>query len=230
MKLGTTLLIIFISISVNSQDLIFLKNGDEIESRIIEVSISQVSFKKESNLNGPIYKISINEIFMIKYSNGSKDVFKEKLVSKKKKSRAERIMSNGYYSCAVIYDWDKKIYTQKNVVLMNLKFEEVKAYFNLIRIPKSELDKDGGHRLSSRIFTDRKKTIQEIAKGKLHIGHYEILENMIKITFPDNPAADGKIPIIYGFINDNSIIVKLRYFNNETVNFKGEHVLNFMCF
>ena len=34
-----------------------------------------IKYKKWENLEGPVYNIDKKEVFMIKYSNGSKDVF-----------------------------------------------------------------------------------------------------------------------------------------------------------
>lgn len=60
-----------------AQDLIILRDGTEIFSKVISVDISSVVYKKQSNLDGPSYTIGKDEIFMIKYQNGEKDVFKE---------------------------------------------------------------------------------------------------------------------------------------------------------
>ena len=60
-----------------SQDLIINKNGDEIKAKVQEVGTIEIKYKKFENINGPIYTISKNEVFMIRYENGSKDVFNE---------------------------------------------------------------------------------------------------------------------------------------------------------
>jgi len=57
-----------------AQDVIILKNGDEIKSLVQEVSADYVKYKKFDNQTGPIYNIATSEIFMIIYANGSKDV------------------------------------------------------------------------------------------------------------------------------------------------------------
>lgn len=61
---------------VYSQDVLVLKNGDEITSKILEVTIDLVKYKKWDNLDGPTYSTPKSDVFMIKYQNGSKDVFK----------------------------------------------------------------------------------------------------------------------------------------------------------
>ena len=58
-----------------AQDLIIKTSGDEISSKVIEVGKDIVKFKKYENLEGSIYTILKQDIFMIKYENGSKDIF-----------------------------------------------------------------------------------------------------------------------------------------------------------
>jgi len=64
-------------ISLKAQDIIFLKNGDEIQSIVQEIGIEYVKYRKFENQTGPIYNVSLVEIFMIKYENGTKDMFNE---------------------------------------------------------------------------------------------------------------------------------------------------------
>jgi hypothetical protein len=70
-------------------DIITLKNGDEITAKVLEVSQTSIKYKKCNNLDGPLMIESIDNVFMIKYVNGSKDVFnktaKPKVDSSKKK-------------------------------------------------------------------------------------------------------------------------------------------------
>ena len=86
--------LLFIAISIfanlNAQDIIIKKTGVEIKTKITEVGLDNVKFKKYDNIEGPIYTITKDEIFMIKYENGSKDVFKDnakEVVKKVEKSK-----------------------------------------------------------------------------------------------------------------------------------------------
>ena len=56
-------------------DIITLKNGDEIQGIVQEVGTDVVKYKKADNQTGPNYTIKKSDIFMIKYANGSRDVF-----------------------------------------------------------------------------------------------------------------------------------------------------------
>ena len=59
-----------------SQDVIIMKDGEEYIGKVISINDDEVSYKKYSNPDGPIYNKKISDIFMIKYENGEKEVFK----------------------------------------------------------------------------------------------------------------------------------------------------------
>jgi len=62
-------------ITIKAQDKITLKNGEEINAKVLEITESEVKFKKADNLTGPTRIIYKSEVFCIKYENGTKDVF-----------------------------------------------------------------------------------------------------------------------------------------------------------
>jgi len=66
---------ILITVNVNAQDNIFLKTGDEIQAKILEVGHDEIKYKKFDYQDGPTYTLKKSEIFMVKYKNGSKDIF-----------------------------------------------------------------------------------------------------------------------------------------------------------
>jgi len=64
-----------LSFSSMAQDIITLKNGDDIEVLVETVGEAEIEYKKWDNQTGPVYVIKKTDVFMIKYRNGSKDVF-----------------------------------------------------------------------------------------------------------------------------------------------------------
>jgi len=68
-----TLLTLFASLTIScfyfAQDLIILKNGTQINGSVIEISPTQVKFKKTND--GPIYSMNISDLSSITYKNGS---------------------------------------------------------------------------------------------------------------------------------------------------------------
>lgn len=65
-----------LNVSLKAQDIIITKFGDEIKVKISEIDIEVVKYRKASNINGPIYNIPKNEISVILYENGTRDIFK----------------------------------------------------------------------------------------------------------------------------------------------------------
>ena len=72
------LLFAVFSISVASmfaQDVIKLKNGENIQALVLEIGEVEIKYKKPDNPDEPNYTLKKSEILMIIYANGSKDVF-----------------------------------------------------------------------------------------------------------------------------------------------------------
>ena len=65
------------SVIMYAQDIIIMKNGSDIQAVVQEIGIDEVKYKRFDNQNGPNYTLKKSEIFMIRYVNGSKDVFNE---------------------------------------------------------------------------------------------------------------------------------------------------------
>ena len=72
-------LFLFLAAFLNAQDIIYKTDGSEIQSKVIEISEDLIKYKKISNLDGPLYSIAKNEVFMIVYENGEREVFKSKV-------------------------------------------------------------------------------------------------------------------------------------------------------
>jgi len=64
-----------VSVTMFAQDIITLKDGTEIRASVLDVEGVDVKFKKFDNINGPSYLLAKSEIFMIKYADGTKDIF-----------------------------------------------------------------------------------------------------------------------------------------------------------
>jgi len=89
----------FISIANTfAQDIITLKNGTDIQALVQEVCEGDVKYKRFDNPNGPNYTMKKSEIFMIRYKNGTKDLFSEQAkpldTKEVAKSRSESLNDN----------------------------------------------------------------------------------------------------------------------------------------
>lgn len=60
-----------------AQDVLTKKNGEDISSKVLEVTTTEIKYKKFDNPNGPTFTILKSEVLLIRYENGTKDVFNE---------------------------------------------------------------------------------------------------------------------------------------------------------
>ena len=63
------------ALNVAAQDIIVMRNGDEVEAKVTKVGTTEVEYHKWSNQDGPVYTVAKSDVFMVKYKNGEKDVF-----------------------------------------------------------------------------------------------------------------------------------------------------------
>ena len=73
-------------------DILTLRDGSEISAKVVEITSNEIKYKKCDYQDGPLYTKLKSDVFMIKYSNGTKDVFSSKETSDSGvKSRLERL-------------------------------------------------------------------------------------------------------------------------------------------
>ena len=74
-----SILIFLVAFSISklclSQDVITLKSGEQIRSKILEIGQTEIKYKKFDNQNGPLYVVAKTDISNIQYENGTKDLF-----------------------------------------------------------------------------------------------------------------------------------------------------------
>lgn len=66
-----------IGVTVTAQDVITTKDGADIQAKILEITQTEVKYKKQSNPEGPTYTINKSDVLIIRYNNGEKDIFKD---------------------------------------------------------------------------------------------------------------------------------------------------------
>ena len=69
------LLFLLFSQTLFSQDTIVLRSGEQLIVKVVEVAQKVVSYKKQTNLNGPTYKMDVYDVGRIKYESGALDEF-----------------------------------------------------------------------------------------------------------------------------------------------------------
>ncbi|MDR1847161.1 MAG: hypothetical protein LBR17_03480 [Bacteroidales bacterium] len=61
---------------MNAQDIITKTNGDDIKVKVMKITDTQIEYKDFDFQDGPIRSISTENVFMITFANGQKEVFK----------------------------------------------------------------------------------------------------------------------------------------------------------
>lgn len=90
-----------------SQDLIVKRDGSDVESKVVEVAEKVIKYKNFSNPDGPLYSISKDKVLMIRYENGTKDVFNsaKKAAAKETPSLTdEDLQMKGLQDAKMYYD------------------------------------------------------------------------------------------------------------------------------
>lgn len=70
-------LLLVCGLTVQAQDVMIMKDGEEVLAKVEEITPDLVKYKLFSNLEGPLISVERSKVFMIKYENGSKQVLAE---------------------------------------------------------------------------------------------------------------------------------------------------------
>lgn len=74
----TILALLALNISLFSQDVITKKTGEDINAIVTEVNQADIKYKKFDNQKGPTFSLLKSDVLMIRYANGTKDLFGQK--------------------------------------------------------------------------------------------------------------------------------------------------------
>ncbi|NVO03751.1 MAG: hypothetical protein HXX09_13725 [Bacteroidetes bacterium] len=140
-KLIFFLLSVALSNLISAQDIIIKKNGDELSGKVQEITLTEVKYKKADNPDGPVISILKGDVFMIKYENGTKDVFEKEEIEEEK---LENSYTGGYISelTKIANTLKKANYPLNLVLIMNEKItygrDEIITNPNRIKKRKEE--------------------------------------------------------------------------------------------
>ena len=74
-----------------AQDIIVKQNGDEIKSKILEITIETIKYKEFEFQDGPTRNINISDVFMVIYENGKREKF-----TTTENQTSKEVSNNGY--------------------------------------------------------------------------------------------------------------------------------------
>ncbi len=63
--------------TAQAQDIIVLKDGTLVHSKVCEVTPTEIKYRKQSNPDGPLYTIDKSSVLAINYRNGEKETYAE---------------------------------------------------------------------------------------------------------------------------------------------------------
>ena len=89
-------LFLFANLLSNAQDTIIFRNGDEVVSKILEVSDSEIKYHLWKNQDGPLFIKKVADIFMVKYRGGHKEVYDKVGYTSTKDEFSEMYLRAGY--------------------------------------------------------------------------------------------------------------------------------------
>lgn len=70
-------IVLFMLNSLKAQDIIIKNDGSEIKSKVIEVTLNEVKYKRFDNIDGPTFTLIKTDIFKINYQNGTSEVYNQ---------------------------------------------------------------------------------------------------------------------------------------------------------
>jgi len=106
MKYLKTLVFILLSFTAYSQDVIYLKNGYELNGLVTEVGINDIKYKVAHDSLSPVYTVPKSTVLMIVYKSGRKDIFQDAPPQNKEGNEAAGNMKdyfNGTHDADVYY-------------------------------------------------------------------------------------------------------------------------------
>lgn len=69
------LLTILGTLSARAQDVLTKQNGEELQVKVLEITPTEVRYRRTDNPDGPLITVRRADVFMIRYASGSKEVF-----------------------------------------------------------------------------------------------------------------------------------------------------------
>ena len=60
-----------------AQDVITKKSGEDIKAKVLEVTTTEIKFKKSEMPDSPIFSLLKSDVLIVRYENGTKDIFNE---------------------------------------------------------------------------------------------------------------------------------------------------------
>ncbi len=77
----TMLFCVFFTSSLWCQDTIKVVEGELIIAKVKEINEKEITYKKFTNINGPLYIVNKKDVISIAYQNGETEIFNKIVIS-----------------------------------------------------------------------------------------------------------------------------------------------------
>lgn len=67
--------LLFVALSAQAQDLLTKQNGEELQVKVLEITPTDVRYRRTDNPDGPLITLRRTDVFMIRYASGAKELF-----------------------------------------------------------------------------------------------------------------------------------------------------------
>jgi hypothetical protein len=74
-----TLFICCFAVLSYGQDVIIKVSGEEVPAKVEEITLREILFRHPDSLHGPSLRLAKSEVFMIRFANGTREVFQGNL-------------------------------------------------------------------------------------------------------------------------------------------------------
>ena len=90
-----SIILFFVGVySVSAQDMIILRDGNVIEAKVLEISPSEIRYKRFDHLDGPTIVILANDVLSIRYENGRTEIISSTQTPEQQNIQVNRTKSN----------------------------------------------------------------------------------------------------------------------------------------
>lgn len=131
---SVSLLLIIVCMSFNhvhGQDVIFKNDKTKLNAKVLEIEELKVKYKLFDNLDGPTYGIDKNQISMIIYKNGKKELFNHEVVESKTTIDNLESAMEGTNIYATSNDSSEKTLNSKSIDTVDFNYSPIRVIFNL---------------------------------------------------------------------------------------------------
>jgi hypothetical protein len=103
----TALSTIFTLANCFSQDIVTRQSGEDIRAKVIEVTTTEIKYKNFDNQDGPTFSLLRSNVLMIRYENGTKDIFNEPQINSSSNNSASDMAFKGKQDAITNYKGKK---------------------------------------------------------------------------------------------------------------------------